>query len=227
MNDEELMRGVAKALRDELEAEAALPGSVESDAYVLDPRTRDELVDAVLQEVNKPRPSMVVRKAPKVTGWHRARAYVTVAIAAAAALVLVLRSSLAPASLPSYESIVRGGERTFRSEHVAEPLRLRPSSELEWVLRPAHPVRGKLAVRTFYRQAKLEPWLVAAEISEQGSVRVSGRVADLQLPLGRTTLIAVIADAARAPRDASEVDRQLTATDTGWRIVSTVVEVER
>lgn len=234
MKDEELMRGVANAMREHLDVEARVgSGGAEGASSAVDPALNERLLQTVLNELGAggetaaQQPPRLNAAAHKKRFAPRAWVFGAAGIAAAAAAVLFLT----PASrlpLPSFESSLSGGERVFRSESAAQAVQLRADSNLEWVLRPEQPVSGTLVVHTFYQRAghDIEHWKVTPDISEQGSVRIRGRVADLQLPGGMLKLIAVIADSQDMTAD-DDVRRKLADPDPRWRVVTDQLEIAR
>lgn len=229
MKDEELMRQVARAMQSELEAEAAqLAPELDSK---LATSTRDRLVEDVMAQLARPRPSVQSKPTKRVAASHRALLGLgALAACASVASAVYLRDATHTRELPAYASSATGGVQKLRSSQLPAadeaPLRLGAAGQLEWLIRPERPVAGAIGVRTWYRQrSRFEPLPVAAEVSEQGSVRITGSVADWHLPQGEVVLVTAVGRQAELPRSSAELSQLMTAGTNQVRIVTLALEI--
>ncbi|HEY2295484.1 MAG TPA: hypothetical protein VGM86_32675 [Thermoanaerobaculia bacterium] len=123
--------------------------------------------------------------------------WLTAAAAAAAVLLLLLRS---PASLPPLPMYMAdqpaGGVQAFRGGISSQSFT--PGSTLSLVVRPQHPVTGKVAARAFLaRGAEWLSWEPEIEVS-QGGIRLQGEL-PRELQPGGWRLWVVVGRPARLP----------------------------
>jgi len=174
-----------------------------------------------------PRPRRVSRP------WSRAVwASATGALAMAAGLALWIRNHPVEApmarELPAYHAEITGGDREQRGPAAppAGPIRLRPRSRLEVVLRPATALAGPVAVESFLAPegsipaAALEPVSLPVAISPSGAVRVAGVVEELfGARRGRWRLLFLLRAGEARPDPTQSAERVSAAADggPGWQ----------
>ena len=146
---------------------------------------RSSVVDAIQARLASPER---VRSTPSFASVARRRRNALVAVvtltAAAAAVLLALRGSPgADGPLSQYEARVEGAEQTERgSTQAVGVLRLQPSSELRFQLRPKSDERGSVRARAFvdslaaggaHETRELE---ITQEQSAAGALRIRARL---------------------------------------------------
>jgi hypothetical protein len=167
----------------------------------------------------------------KVLPFRRRAPYLGGLLAAAAALfLLILGRPSEPVPLPEYRAELLGGARDVRSgaESPSREVPLyRPGNQLEIVLRPEAAVEGEVAVRCFLdRDGDVRRWDVPAEISDRGSVRITGTIGrDLPIEPGRVTLHLAIGRPDTLPDEAALQDHLATPSSRPWKLLSTSFEV--
>lgn len=147
----------------------------------------------------------------------RARWAAVVGLAAAAALLVVVWPR-GGGPLPAYEARLTGGVESLRGPGgppaaPAAPVFV-PGNAFELVLTPDEPVAGRLAVRAYAADAAgaLRPLDLPVEVSEQGAVRIAGRMGEeVVLPAGEPVVVVVVGRPGRLPPPASLAARRREA----------------
>lgn len=202
MNDDELLRGIARAARDERD-DASDAGSATLDAAAnerialallatsdrTDSASSPEPSRAPADAGTEPRPRPRSDAARSATNDEHAPAkprplgrvvYLFAPIAAAAALFLYLRTSSEP-GFPPYTVTLSSSARTERGavEPRTDEALLQPDSFFELVARPAEPARGIVAHASVVHAGTKLDYAGAIEVSDEGAVRLSGRAKDV------------------------------------------------
>lgn len=209
------------------------------DAYrPLDAGSRAKLTAALVHEVSSASGSTFApadgRQArdqhPPVRRVNRARfpsarslgsAVAAIAVAAAVAMVWVNHRRSSPgqaAPLPGYQLDIVGGMRELRAPAAPDggPIRLRPGSPVQLLVRPASATRERIVVESFLMrdvapdplaragdEVTFEPLTIPFEISPDGAARARGNAAALfGVRRGRWRLVLIV-ERASAPRDDS------------------------
>jgi hypothetical protein len=196
----------------------------------LDAAARERISARLEQELAPARPQAPAeRREAKVLpfrrrGWQVASGAAVAAAAAVAAFVLLPAQKGPP--LPGY-SLSLAGIQELRSDGAeAEVARLEPGSQLVLVLRPEQAVGGRVEVRAFlFRDGEGRAWTPPMEVSEDGAVRIRGRVEEL-LPLspGEWTLAVAVGRPGEVPDEPREVEPFVrgagTPAPTKWRLIT-------
>lgn len=163
---------------------------------------------------------------------RRARnAWLGAAVAVAAAVVLWVgasrTSTTSGSTLPPYAATrLDGGTAAMRSgdSQVPASLTLAPDASIDWVFTPRSPVRTAVGAVLLVRASGQPPRLVPVprlEVSEQGAVRIAGRLSEIvELSPGTWSLTVLLGDAAALPRSVEETE----GADT-WSRVSFEVKI--
>jgi len=218
VNNDELLKALADVAREENGARdsqrAALAERSSADREALeanrplDADARARIVDRILaSQRSQPGAGEVIVLSPPKRRMGLAMA----AFAVAAALVLWYSLSTRPgspeiASIPPYGIAISGEIQGSRSEPgvPAETPRFGPGSRPVITLRPATPTTGPIAVRGFLiGEDQIREWNVNAEISENGSFRITGDMGALfqGVPAGRWKLVFAVGRAETLPTD--------------------------
>jgi hypothetical protein len=216
LNDDELLRGLAAAIREE-DRELA-----ELEAEPIDERAAAKAAEALRSELGAAR-SGVVRRGPSARPLFLWIAPV-VAVAAAVALGLWSRGR-APAPLPDYSlALLAGGaagQRTLEPQANAE-IRARAGGILDVVARPATRVDGPIDATAFLvHDGRASPWTATIETTPEGSARVRGVLpAETPLASGVWSLAVLIAPAGSLPGDPTKLAGAVEGGAVGqaWRI---------
>jgi len=210
MNDADLVRGAADALREdrrrlahEERLEAYAEGRIDADVVRtlakrdgVDEDIEDELVafaplgerarDRVTARLVEQATRDAARRAKRRAAWGRFGAVLgTLAMAASLAIAWRAHAPLAP-SLPGYEVAFAGGEQEWRGESDAKAEhRARRGERVRLDARPRTAVDGPVEARLFVRRgADVRAWPAAMQVSAAGAVRVVAAVD--ALPAGTT-----------------------------------------
>jgi hypothetical protein len=229
---DDLLSVLGRNQREDLEREDE--GASEHDALErpFDEEERASILDAVFDQLDhsSAAPEMVapVAEQPAASNVVPLRArrgalaggLLTLAAAAAAAVVWWSWPGGEPeqlAMVPAYTfTKLGGGVSEVRSDRspatdVAVPeLRLRPNSSVDWWLTPEQPIRGPIGVALLARSDTGSTQFVPhlnVEVSEQGAVRVRGRLDEhVALAPGNWTVTLFIAAPEQLPGSAEAAD---------------------
>lgn len=194
---DENLRALGALAREDVEADVALPP--------LAPGAEERTVSLVLEELNRSR----TRRAQPVTATgpsrprRNLRSRVFGGAAAGAALMLALslvvlgrgtKEMSGGAALPEYALLVSGGVVEERASEPVERVALRSSSSLTLVLRPQTRVDGEVEAHVrLVRGFEEQTLVLSTSRSDEGALRLSGRLPKLDLAPGAAELAVTIA----------------------------------
>jgi len=185
------------------------------------------VVEGIAAELEKPAAPEQPRSRvlPFPPFWRPA--WLTAAAAAAAALLLLLRIPASMPPLPAYfADPPTGGVQIFRGE-PSSPI-FTPGSALSIVVRPQHPVTGKVEARAFLaRGAEWIPWEPKIEISK-GNVRLQGEL-DREIRAGDWRLWVVVGRPGKLPPlgGLQEAVRAGAIRHDAWQATSADLRIEK
>jgi hypothetical protein len=208
---------------------------------------RAALLDAVFEQVDReaavadaeprpatPQPSATVVELAPARGSRWVWIAAVTAIAAALLLWLGLRGPgpVTPGeAVPSYAATrLDGGSATMRSSETAAPssISLTTDASIDWIFTPRAPVRTPVAAAVLATSAGQPAVLArpaALEVTEEGVVRISGRLAEsLPLAPGTWSVTVLIGDPATLPRTAAEAEHEAEQAGA-WSRVSFEVKI--
>jgi hypothetical protein len=224
VSDEELLKGLARAVREERDTEAHGRGDAEL-ARPFDEATRGRFADAALRAMGtaparEPRPrARVVRLGAAAAG----------VVALAAAALVYVHGSGAPA-LPPYEVSLVGGDSQTRAAPAAAASReiaVRADGYLEIRLRPEHATGAAPEVHTaVVHDGAARPWAPRVEVSADGAVRVAGPVSTLfDDPRGTWEALVAIGRAGAVPVDPGVIARVAPSQSPSLRVYRVTVRI--
>lgn len=200
MTDDDILRELGKVARDQKASEETQ--SVEDVVRPLDPAVLARIALQAEASLNgEPKPlAQVIPLRERRPRWRAAMVAVPLALAASLALWVGIQSSVDP--LPPYSLSLSGGVQELRgAANDSELLVLGSDVELQLLLRPSRGVQGPVETRLFVvENGRARLWPAKAEVSEQGSVLIKAKGADLQEVKARKfELVLVIARPAELP----------------------------
>jgi hypothetical protein len=230
VNDEELLQGVAAKAR----AEEDDPKLAILDRLARGENVREEELAGIDPDViamfrplsNEAESRIAERIAPRKSNVRKVdfRKWVPVLAAAAAVLLFFVWPRHRDGELPGYTfelsgnvAEVRAGDPTVVEAHA----KVHENATLEMVLRPKEKVNGPIAVHcTLVRDGKPRAWTPKVQISNEGSVRITGPVKELFPDVQSPWEILV----AIGPESALPPAGTLFTPGAGYRVVRGVVE---
>jgi hypothetical protein len=190
----------------------------------LDAAARERIAARVEQELAAAAPPRGAKVLPfRRRAWQVATGAAVAAAAAVAVFVLVPSNQGPP--VPGY-SLSLAGIQELRSEGTeAEVARLEPGSQLVLLLRPEETVGGPVEVRAFlFQGGEGRAWSPPMERSEDGAVRIRGRVEELlQVPPGEWTLAVAVGRPGAVPTEPGDVAPFVRGSGPGptkWRLLT-------
>jgi hypothetical protein len=188
VNDEELLQGVAaKARAEEDDPELAILDRLARGENVREEELTgiDPEVVAMFRPLSKEAESRIAERIAPKSNVRRVdfRKWAPVIAAAAALILFFVWPRHRDGELPGYTfelsgnvAEVRAGDPTVVETHA----KLHENATLEMVLRPKEKVSGPIAVHcTLVRDGKPRAWTPPMQISNEGSVRITGPVKEL------------------------------------------------
>ena len=151
-----------------------------------DDNEREALLDGVMAKLDAPEPAPSAEPVP-LAERRRSRwpiVGVVVALAAAAVLWLAVRPFEATADLPEYQfTRVAGGVAEVRGaeDELPTEVELGPDAVIDWVITPAERFEQPVGAALLATAPGAQPQYVRlplAQISEQGAVRIQGRLSE-------------------------------------------------
>jgi hypothetical protein len=224
VSDDELLKGLARAVREERDAEAHGRADAEL-ARPLDEAARGRFADAALRAMGtaparEPRPrARVVRLGAAVAG----------VVALAAAVLVYVRGPGAP-TLPPYEVSLVGGDSQTRSAPAAgagDEITVRADGYLEIRLRPEHAPGARPEVHAaVVHDGTARPWAPRVEVSTDGAVRVAGPVSTLfDDPRGTWEVLIAMGSAGAVPVDPGAIARAAPSPSASLHVYRVVVRI--
>lgn len=191
---DENLRALGALAREDVEADIALPP--------LAPGAEERTVSLVLEELNRSRTrraqSVTVSSSSRPRRSLRTRVFGGAAAGAALMLALSLvvlgRGTKDGTALPEYALLVSGGVVEERAGEPVERVALRSSSSLTLVLRPQTHVDGEVEAHVrLVRGFEEQTLVLSTSRSDEGALRLSGRLPKLDLAPGSAELAVTIA----------------------------------
>lgn len=213
--EEKELRALAETSAEaRLAYEAFRPLGADFQARVVDALAGQKQAQAPVAEPRRPRSRVL----PFPLSRLRRAGWLTAAAAVAASLFLLLRSpSLPPLPVYSVDEL-QGGVLASRSQEG--PRVFPPGSALSLVVRPQHPVSGRVEVRTFLaRDGDLVPWKPSLQIRD-GAVRLQGEIGD-EIEPGPWRLWVIVGRPGRLPdgRKLADALRTGRTRNPSWQAV--------
>jgi hypothetical protein len=223
VSDEELLKGLARAVREERDAEAHGRGDAEL-ARPFDEAARGRFADAAVRAMGTA-PAAEPRLRARIVRLGAAAAG---AVALAAAALVYVRGSGAP-TLPPYEVSLVGGDSQARSAPAAasDEITVRADGYLEIRLRPEHAPGVRPEVHTaVVHDGTARAWAPRVEVSTDGAVRVAGPVSTLfDDPRGTWEALVAIGNAGAVPIDPAAIAHAAPSPSTSLHVYRVVVRI--
>jgi hypothetical protein len=233
MSDDDLLRGLARAAREERAQHERAEGDPDL-ARPIDEKARARFADAALAAMGPAAGDGRVRHlADERNKRTRARAWAFAAVGAAtlaAALLIFVRAGPQP-TLPEYEVSFVGGEASSRAAPATPTgaaITVRADGHLELRLRPAHPAQGAIEVRTAaIHDGEVHLWRPNVETSADGAVRIVGDVRTLfDDPRGTWEALVALGRPGAVPDDPRAIANAAGAPHDGVRVYRVLVRIE-
>ena len=218
MADDPLLRALGRSQR-EPSAGPEMDALAEDVLRPFDDDEREALLDGVMAKLDAEPVPLAERRRSR---WPIVGAIV--ALAAAAVLWLAVRPFGSTPDLPEYRlTRVAGGVAELRGadDELPAAVELGPNAVIDWVITPAQRFEASVGAALLATGDGAQPQYVrlpGAQISEQGAVRIQGRLSEyISLSPGDWTLSILIAPPEALPPDVSTARQDPAGR---WRVVT-------